>query len=411
MASDWLLLRISSNAEAPSEWMVTDASGALIPDPSATDPAAAAVGRQVALVVPAGDVALFQVQLPPGNEAKLQQLAPFALEEQVSQDLDELHFAVGARDAASGMVPVAVADHESMRGWLAAAQAQSLRPRALYAESDLAPLLPGHVTLTLTPDQLILRHDNARPVVFPPDDPVLALNTLLGPGADLATVNLAVYATPEDWPRHEAAIEALRPSLASLHVQLLTGGLLSLYAQGVASSAPVNLMQGTYKPQATAVNHWQRWRVAAALFVGLLALNAAGSFWQLYQAKKTSAALDAEIERVYGTIFPGQRPGPAPRRALETRMRAAGTAGSPAGEMMPLLAAVAAARQNVPVATLQSLTFKPGGMQLRLNAPDANALEQFSQALRAGGYAAQVSTGRPHDGGFEGQIEVTVTGS
>ena len=30
---------------------------------------------------------------------------------------------------------------------------------------------------------------------------------------------------------------------------------------------------------------------------------------------------------------------------------------------------------------------------------------------KAGGYAAQVSTGRPHDGGFEGQIEVTVTGS
>ena len=78
---------------------------------------------------------------------------------------------------------------------------------------------------------------------------------------------------------------------------------------------------------------------------------------------------------------------------------------------MPLLAALSAARQNVPVASLEGITFKPGELQLKLSAPDAATLEQFSQALRAGGYAAQVSSGRQHEGGFEGQIDMKESGT
>lgn len=409
---DWLLLRLAAGPDEAHAWVAADASGALLPVPSDdADLPRLAAGRQVALVVPAGDVALFNVQLPAGNEARLQQLAPFALEEQVSEDLDDLHFAVGARDAATGLVPVAVADRESMQQWLAAAQALSLRPRALFAESDLVPMLPGHVTLVTTPEQLILRDGISRPVAFPPDDPLLALSTLLGSGTALADVHVVVHAAPGDWPQHEAAIEALRPALASLRVQLVSGGLLSLYAQGLAGSAPVNLLQGTFKPMATGGNDWRRWRTAAALLVGLLLLHAAGSLWELRQVRAESSTLDAEIERVYGSIFPGQSPGPAPRRALETRMRAVADGGRPEGELMPLLAALSAARQNVPVATLDAIEYKPGGLQLKLSGPDAATLEQFSQALRAGGYGAQVSSGRQHEGGFEGQIDMTVSGS
>ncbi len=408
---EWLLLQLSSTPEEAPVWLATDASGARLPDADAqADLVTAAAGRQVALLVPAGEVALFNVALPAGNEARLQQLAPFALEEQVSDDLDALHFAVGTRDAATGLVPVAVADRARMQEWLAAATALRVRPRALYAHSDLVPMLPGHVTLVLTPEHLILRDGTARPVAFPPDDPQLALSMLLG-ARPLADVHLVVHAEPAAWPRHEAVIEMLRPQLASLRVQLLTGGLLSLYAQGLSGSQPVNLLQGAFRQQVESSSDWRRWRTAAALLAGLLLLHAAGTLWELRQARATSAGLDAEIEQVYAAIFPGQRPGAAPLRAIETRMRAVGDAGSPAGELMPLLAAVSAARQNVPVATLDAITFKPGELQLKLKAPDAATLEQFSQALRAGGFGAQVSSGRQLEGGFEGQIDMTAAGS
>src|SRR5688500_41337 len=107
--SDWLLLRLPADSGEVASWAVVDASGALRPLPergmSGGDPAALAANRQVALLAPSADVALFNALLPPGNEARLQQLAPFALEEQVSEDLDLLHFAVGSRDSETGLVP------------------------------------------------------------------------------------------------------------------------------------------------------------------------------------------------------------------------------------------------------------------------------------------------------------------
>lgn len=407
MTGEWLLLRLPPDSEDALSWAAVDASGALLPvNDAGGDLRELAAGRQVALLVSASDVALFNVALPQGNELRLQQLAPFALEEQVSEDLDRLHFAVGARDAATGLVPVAVASRERMRLWLARAAELSLHPRGLFAESDLAPQLPGHVTLWLMPEELVLRADGVRPVAFPVDDPELALTTLLGPEADLSHVNLAVYSSPEDWSQHQDAVEALRERVASLKVQLVAGGPFALPAQGLAAGAPVNLLQGAFKPQVRGENQWRRWRTAAALLVGLLLLHGAGALWELRQVRKSSAELDEQIARVYGTIFPGQRPSATPRRTLEARLKAVASGGSPAGELMPLLAAVAAARQNVPVATLDSLSYKPGSMQLQLTAPDAATLEQFNQSLRAGGVGAEVSRGNQSDGRFKGQIEM-----
>lgn len=411
---DWLLLRLPATSGAAPAWALVDSTGALLPQP-AEDPATAlsvlAAGRQVALLAPSADVALFTAQLPAGNEARLQQLAPFALEEQVSEDLDDLHFAVGARDAATGEVPVVVVGRERMHDWLAQAEALGIRPKAMFAESDLAPLLPGHVTLLVAPDALVLRNDAGRPVVFPPDDPALALSMLLGPEADLSTVNLSVHALPEDWPQHEAAIEALRDRVASLKVQLHAGGLLGLHAQGIASSSPVNLLQGDYKPQRRATNLWLRWRTAAALLGALLLLHVAAGLWDLYSTRQEARRLDAEINRVYGSIFPGQQPGRQVRRTLEARMRSVAGGGSAQGELMGLLAALAAARQNVPLATLDSMTYKPGQLQLTLSAPDASTLEQFSQALRAGGFGATVASGNQTERGFKGQIDMKVSGT
>jgi type II secretory pathway component PulL len=145
--------------------------------------------------------------------------------------------------------------------------------------------------------------------------------------------------------------------------------------------------------------------------VGLLVLHAAGTLWELHGERQESARLDEEVARVYGTIFPGQSPGPAPRRAIEARLEAVAGGGSQSGELMPLLAALAAARQNVPTARLEAVNFKPGSLQLRVSAPDAATLEQYSLALRAGGYQANVASGNQNPDGFQGMIDVTESGT
>jgi type II secretion system protein L len=278
----------------------------------------------------------------------------------------------------------------------------------VFAESDLAPLLPGHVTMVAAEDQLLLRQDAGRPLLMPASDPDLALEMLLGPGADLGAVHLAVYSTPEDWPRHAAQVEKLRDRVATFNVQLNAGGLLGLYALGLAQARPINLLQGAFRARSATQANWRSWRGAAIAAGALLLLHVGSSWWQLRQLRTASADLDGQIAQVYESIFPGQEPGSAPRRQLEQRLNALAGEGGQQGELLNLLAAIAAARTNVPVAELDSLAFKRGSMQLHLSAPDAAVLEQFSQALRAGGYGAQIASGSQRGERYEGQIDVKV---
>jgi len=409
--TEWLLLRVPAQDDAPLAWAAADSSGRLLALPADEHDASLremAAGRRIALLVPAGDVSCFQVQLPAGNEARLAQLAPYALEDQVSEDLEQLHFAVGRRDADSGLVTVAVAQRSRMEHWLARVAALQLRPALLVSEGELAPALPGHVTMLLADDQLLLRRDDAATVLLPAADPLLAMEMLLGPEADLAGVNLSVHASAEQWPAHEAAIEALRDRVGSYKVQLEAGGLLALYARNLVEAQPVNLLQGAYKPAQSQLGGWTRWRAAAMTLAALLLVHLAASWLELHRLRGESARLNQSIAKIYGTVFPGQRPGAEPRRQFEQRLAQIGGSGIQQGELLPLLSALAAAEQNVPIAKLESLNFKTGSMQLRLHTPDAEALELFSQALRAGGYGVEILSGQPQGDHYAGQLEIKV---
>jgi general secretion pathway protein L len=412
--ADWLLLRLPTEEDAPASWVVADAQGQLLSLPSQDEAGGLhtmATGRKVALLVPAGEVSFFQATLPAGTETRLLQLAPFALEDQLSQDVDALHFAVGTRDAATGTVPVAVMERSRLEHHLARASRLQLIPHAVFAESDLAPVLPGHVTMLVTADQLLLRDDSARPLVLPAADPLLALEMLPTAGANLSQVHLTVFVGPGDWQKYSRVIEPLREHVGSFKVQLNNGGVLAQLAQGLAHGAPLNLLQGALRPRSTAKSSWQAWRWVAGLAAALLVLHVAGSLWQLRQLRRTSIELDGAITQLYESIFPGQPAGSEPRRALEKRLAALAGGGGAQGEFMNLLAAVAAAKQNVPMAQLQSLTFKPGGLQLKVSAPDASALDQFNQALRAGGYKADLKSGGARGTAYEGQVELSGAGS
>jgi general secretion pathway protein L len=410
--TEWLLLRVARDAASAWTWAVVDAAGQLLAAPSEDTGfslQSAAAGRRIALLLPGADVTLLTAVLPSGNEAKLLPLVPFALEDQVSQDIELLHFALGPRDPITGSTAVAVIERALLEQWLSRAAEIGVKPQLAFADSELVPVFPGQVTAVLVDDQLVLRSDDARTAVMPADDPLLALEMFLAPATEIASVPLAVYAGQSDWQRHSKKIEALRDRFTSVKVQLGNGGMLALAAralpQSLTQSRAINLLQGSFRPKSAATNQWMRWRLVATLAGALLLFHSIAEAWHLRQLKKSEASLDQAIGQVYATVFPGQPAGADARRRMEQRLTGmAGNANQP-GELMHVLAAVAAAGQNVPVVKLESLTFRTGAAQMKLGAPDATTLAQFGQALQAGGYTAQVTSGTTRGAGYEGQIE------
>ena len=70
-------------------------------------------GKVVALA-PATQILLAEPALPPGSGVKLARAVPFALEEQLTEDIDQLSFAIGRRRS-GGATPVAAVSRDVLR--------------------------------------------------------------------------------------------------------------------------------------------------------------------------------------------------------------------------------------------------------------------------------------------------------
>src|SRR3974390_3335264 len=205
--SDWLLLRLPRSAGEQATWLVVDAHGAPQRPPQARPlgPRAARVaGRRVWVLVSGADVLLAEPDVPVRTGAKLAQLVPYALEEHLAEDIDDLQFALGKRAGDSTRVPVAVVSRALLDEWLATLRASGIEPDVMHADSDLLPHNPGQAVALLEADTVAVRAPGPAAGTLPADALGEALR-IAQSGADSTATGargLVLYTGALEWERH-----------------------------------------------------------------------------------------------------------------------------------------------------------------------------------------------------------------
>ena len=399
--ADPLLLRLPSDDDAQATWLAVGTTVGPESGPL-TLAAARASTRRLIVLVPGTDVLLTHAQLPPArSNLKAQQLMPFALEEQLAEDIDTLHFALGRRSG-SGATPVAVVARARMEHWLARLREAGLEPAALYADSQLLPSNPAQTVALLENDAVTVCAPGGEAVTVAAEAlaEALALAQADGPGR-----GLIVYASDAQWQRHGAAVEALRERFEALQVQRLPGDTLELLARALPAPAAINLLQGPYAPSRSLIAGWRAWRWAAVLLGALLALHVVGQGIELAVQHRRARALDASIAAVFHRAVPGAADDSEARRIMTRRLAAVRAAGAN-GDFLQVLGALAQARAGLPAVQLKSMDFHAGATTLNLEAPSVEALNRLAQALRREGWQAQLTGGSLVRGRFTGGIRL-----
>jgi general secretion pathway protein L len=387
----------------------------------------AAAGRRVCALVPGSDVLLADPELPVKSGVKLQQLVPYALEEQLADNIDELHFALGRRSADSPRTPVAVVARSLMDEWLAALRGAGLEPDCMYADCELLPANPGQAVALLEEDSVVVRAPGAPPVSLPIDALSEALDIAASPPRSAAalavaavapadepadeaatggaTRGLILYSGTAEWQQHSLEVEDARSRFASLKVQLLREGPLALFAQQLPAAAATNLLQGPYAPTSSRAAGLSAWRVAALLLLALAALHVAGKAAELRVLKTREHEVDASIRDTFHRAMPAEPGTVDARRRMEQRLAALRNGGGSSG-LLGVLQAVAEARAGASATSVQSLNFHDGLLELTLNAPDAASLEHLSQQLRNGGWQAALVGGNTVGTAYQGRVQI-----
>jgi general secretion pathway protein L len=430
--ADWLLLRLPRAPEELATWLVASAAGAPLTATQSgplADAASAAPTRRVCVLVPGADVVLSEPELPARGSVKLQQLVPYALEEHLADDVDELHFALGKRAPDSTRTPVAVVARTLMDEWLAALRSAGIEPECLYPDSELLPANPGQAVALLEADTVFVRAPGAQPVALPMDALADALSIAESPPrgssptpepapasapAGAATEDsgaargLILYSGATEWQQHSAQVEAARERFVSLKVQLLADGPLALFAQQLPAATAINLLQGSYAPKSARTVGLSAWRIAALLLLSLVALHVVGKTAELRVLKTKERQVDASIRETFQSAMPGESASADARRRMEARLLAVRSSG---GGLLGALEAVARARDSAPGASIQSLNFHDGVLELTVNAPDAASLDHLSQQLRNGGWQASLVGGNTVGSSYQGRVQIRAQGS
>lgn len=409
--ADWLLIRMPRTPEQSASWIVVDSRGNPQGPPQSGPLSLAApraVNRRICVLVPGTDVLLAEPDVPMKAGTKLHQVVPYALEEQLADDIDDLHFAIGKRAPDSSRTPVAVIRRSLIDEWLISLKSSGLEPESMYTDSDLLPQNPGQAVALLEEDVVVVRPPLGAPVTLPVEALGEALEIAQQGSPELAATGirgLVLYTGAAEWHQHSAKIEALRERFDGIKIQLLSAGPLALFAQQLPVVTPINLLQGTYAPTTARTVGWKSWKVAAILLASLVGLHVAGKAAELTALKRSESTLDKSIGETFRQAMPGERSTLDARRRMEQRLAAAQSGGGPGG-LLPALQAVVQARTVAPGTTLQALSFRQGTVEMKLSAKDASSLDHMSQSLRASGWQADLTSGNTTGSGYEGRIQI-----
>jgi len=384
--AEFLVIRLGVDPEQAANWITVDSNGTRsgAPVTGALADAAGDIGdRSVIVLVPATTVLTTTVNIPIKGGSRLLAALPFALEEQLADDIDNLHFAAGKRRA-SGQVPVAVVAHEQMSDWLARLDAAGLPVARIVPENYGLARIPGTMSLLSADDQIIFNDGADNEFVMQgasPSDALAVAGALEDSGGeDHVAGHLLVYCESGDEERFQQDWIALRHELASVDINLLPDGALPRLAVTVAAGNGVNLLQGRYGAKTEIGTLFRPWRYAAILFLTLGLLTFGGKVADYYRLTQEETVLKTQFEQVYRSIRPGdQREIVDPVATVNSVRRSLGGP-SALQVLLPSLVQLGQALQQNQTANIEAISYRAGVIDVRLTAPDVATLDAAIQS-------------------------------
>jgi general secretion pathway protein L len=357
----------------------------------------------------------------PGNQTRyVQQALPFAVEEQIAQDIDEMHLILGDKNKTSEFRVIGIG-HTLFSGLFNDLNNEELvgSLKAIYLDSDLIDLEQNALKIVLSSNEAFVLAHNRQAISMHNRNLIAYLDALfLAPkeGEPRADLNVTVVLD-------KTSVDSSKMLLAQIeqypHVNVSIEELSTTAFEYVCSQffqlnkLPLNLCQGMYQVRSKSQGVWARWR-AVALIAGLGFLLQLGMFVGegLYlnnQAVQISESALAEYKKaVPGTknISVAKLP-----RIIKGQLNQLKTGGVEKLEFLDLLGEAGNKFNASPYKSsliFNSINYSEqrGELMLEMHAKSFEQLEALKKAIVDSGMNAKISSAAQEKDYFKGRISI-----
>lgn len=338
---------------------------------------------EVCLLLSGTEVVTQLVSYSSKERRHLARLIPFELEDDVTTELEELHFAIGK--PGDGEVPTAYVNREWLATQIADLEALGFEVSHCLPEPLLLPRPENGWTLRLD-DELQVHYGMGLAFAVEPVMATAALSSL----AETALLPERLLLMADDQTGLDTLYDSLPPvlqeQLTTLDIELQLADRWDGFALDRYDS--LDLRQGSFARQLPFTKWWREWRSVAV--VGAIALfgYVGVSVAQIQVSSAQTAELREEINGVFRQVVP-QGAIADPEQQLRSKIAEyeGGSTGGSVVEMLATLGPLIASDDNV---NMRRLTYNDqrDEMQVTLDAKSNSDILQLSNAINEKGLRA-----------------------
>ncbi len=367
--------------------------------------------ERVVVCVPATDILIAPVDLPGGNRQRMLKAVPYALEEQIIDDVEELHFALSNREK-DNSYRVAAVDRIRISDWLEVLRAAGISPHALVPDINCLPYDASTWSVLIDGSSALIRtgkYDGSALEVR--NLPVMLSGTLRGKESNNPDI-IRMYLSGES----HALKDMMKGSEEATEFDFSDygGDATRFLAEHYDAQASLNLLQGEYSREEQWGKHLRPWYPAAALFLIWLVLQTGVDIYryQGYSAQVTQ--LEQQIAQVYKQAFPASRnvrPGTERARMdseLKSLRKQRGQGQAGLQDMLSKAGPILSRTRDL---AIQSIRFRDGRLELKVQAKNLASLDKLKQQLAAQSGWKVESQSSSRGNQVESQIRIQGTGA
>jgi len=333
----------------------------------------------IVVFVPTVDVLLTSANVPAKGAHKLAQAVPFALEEQLIDDVESLHVAIGQQDS-QGLVSAAVVSKQRMQDWISQLKAAEIEPDVMIPEAlalsrvngDWSALqLDGDIVCVRSGEQTgfacdaanlkVMASSHASECKATPD--TVQLTNCGGDKEDIAEQFKHVFSVP-------------------VTSEPCNGDALATLITGYKVSDGINLLQGAFVRNTRWLSGKRRWLPAIALLLVWVVLEFSVNIFQVQQLKSVEADYKNKIEQVFRQTFPDAKRVSDPQKQMAIKLKSLRGSGVSSGDgFIELMAKISEVLVKLPAVEIKSMSYKNSAVELELELTDRQVLENVKESL------------------------------
>ncbi len=361
--------------EGQASWLVTNETGQVeqsVVRGNLSDVTTLVQDHEVQAIVPGQTILLTAVELPKWSAQRVMQALPFAVEEQLIDDVSLLHFAIGEYQA-NNHFPVAVVAKEKMDSWVAELEQAHIHPDAFIPAMLVLPWATENWYVCVYDEMGIIRTGEYAGFTCDKENISTLLAWQLAKEQQKPTC-IHIY-------NFSGIPSAFQLDTIELNeIMLSENQFLEHVAQWMENYSSINLLQGGYQATKKSTSIKKIWIAASCLaiaWVGLAFFSNLGSFFILHHATASSEQL---IDTIYRHHFPQASSVVAPRERMEEKLKKLSvSAGN--NQFLSMLGIVAAGSSKHKEVRLLSMDFHDNQLILSVSAENFAQLDAFTQAL------------------------------